>query len=160
VQLCTLQGSEFQQDDTSFRKRTKGFRLARTTSSNNFLNDKSVSIVSRLREKWQRNRCSIPGRGWASSLFMESNAGRSISPRKKSGQDVMLTTYVYLHLIPRLKMRGAVHPILHTYSWCGTYLNIRIGMFAEDAVGFRGSTNLFHEPGSLAKLIIGQLVCK
>jgi hypothetical protein len=41
--------------------------------------------------------------------------------RECSGRSVKLTTY--LHLVPRLRMRGAILPLPHTSSWIGTYLS-------------------------------------
>jgi hypothetical protein len=42
---------------------------------------------------------------------------RGSFPRKSSGRVVKLTTH--LHLMPRLRMRGAVPPLPHTSSWRG-----------------------------------------
>jgi len=42
----------------------------------------------------------------------------------KAAGGVKLTTH--LHLVPRLRMRGYIHPLPHTSSWGGAYLRTRI----------------------------------
>jgi len=51
-----------------------------------------------------------------------SNAyGEEAVSRSYSGRGLILT--IYLHLLSRLRLRGAVIPLAHTASWRGIYLN-------------------------------------
>jgi len=78
----------------------------------------SVSIVTRLRagrlgfNSRHGNTAPIPGLGhsqppvqWVRSFFI----------RGKGDWDVKLTTH--LHLVPRLRMPGDLHPLPHTSLW-------------------------------------------
>jgi hypothetical protein len=83
--------------------------------------------VSRLRERLLRNRSLIPGRGdrlttfperpdrlWGPTTFLFSGQG-GLFPGGLRGRNVKLTAH--FHLVPRLRMRGAILPLPNISSW-------------------------------------------
>jgi hypothetical protein len=79
---------------------------------------------------WLGDRGQIPVRGWEFFSLpprpehlwgppsLPSDGYRGVLPRRQSGCGVKITTH--LHLVHRLRMRGAIPPIPHTFSWRGT----------------------------------------
>jgi len=59
---------------------------------------------------------SRPDRLWIPTSLLY-NGNRGLFSREKSDWGVKLTTL--LHLVPRLRMRGAIPPLPNTFSWRG-----------------------------------------
>jgi hypothetical protein len=88
-------------------------------------------VVQRSATGWMIGG-SIPGRGreffsspppperlWIPSSLL-SNGYRGLFPCGQSGRGVKLTTH--LRLVPRSRMRGAIHLLPHTPSWRGAQI--------------------------------------
>jgi hypothetical protein len=60
-----------------------------------------------------------PDRFWGPQSLL-SNGYRGLFPRVYSGRGVKVTTH--LHLVPRSRKRGSIHPLPHTPSWRSVYL--------------------------------------
>jgi len=71
---------------------------------------------------WVNDRGSIPGRGWDLSHCIQTGTGAHPTSYPKGNGDspgVKRPERDYSHLVPRLRMRGAVPPLPHTSSWRG-----------------------------------------
>jgi hypothetical protein len=89
-----------------------------------------IRIMSRLRP-WRQGFDSRQGQCYFSLPHVKTGSGahppsyptgtgNSFPEVQRSG--MKLTTYI--HLVPRLRMRGAILPFPHTSSWRGVYLSI------------------------------------
>jgi len=79
----------------------------------------SVSVVTGLRAG-RTGFDSRRGHLYSPSSLLP-NGQRGLLPQGYSIRGVKFTTHFLL--VPRLRMRGAITPLPHTSSWCGTWLN-------------------------------------
>jgi hypothetical protein len=92
-------------------------RTTVTSGTHNSSQSVVAQSVQGLGKGAERLGCSVPGRGRDFSLRhrVQTDSGAHPASYPIRNKGVKLTTH--LPLVPRLRIRGAVSPLPHTFSW-------------------------------------------